>query len=662
MAILDLKQVTKPIFENIPEDLQTYSQWVLWKSEAKYNKQKNRTEYSKRPCDNHGNYINWKDPRNLLPFQVVQDAYDKGGFNGIGFVLTENDPFVCIGLNVESIEEIPEDKMSLVNVSYTEKIPTGNGLHIWLKGKKPDWIGTKHNGIEFFGSNRFVTVTGDVYSWLDIEENEYFIEYVSNKYFTRYQQTSHVIKFSSEIKGQLTEDEVLAKLFSSKNGEAAKKIENSWWATNTNGSKSLLHKVLAEEVIREYSIVRYPTPHSSLYYYNKERGIYEEDRSERQISAIIRTKDDLKNSQIREVRDYIKDMSKIVCNINNQYIAVENGLLNLKTFELEKFSPGVFITQKLPTKYIPNAYDDFIHQTLEKVTQGHKPSIHNIHEMFACVLYPEILVPKMFYLYGPRAHNGKSSVLNMIYETFDKNGGNISAVSPQRLATNSFAGASIYGKLANIVDDQPDILIEDSGTLKTIITGGRTEIERKGRDSKNVKFSTICITASNFLPNFKENGKQINRRLHIIPFEYDFSSDPNCVSDSESMMRIGSESAREYVLKLAVDALKRMLRNPASEKLTPNDKSEVIGKQFAEHSDPLGDYFFEFSMEYFEGNQGTRIYEEYVRWCREHYVSSLDIKRFKEEVCNRYNMEWKTKQLKINGTWKSVKGFKSKCN
>ncbi|MFC4409437.1 DUF927 domain-containing protein [Chungangia koreensis] len=224
MAILDLKQVTEPIFENIPEDLQTYPQFTLWKSEAKYNKQKNRTEYSKRPCDISGNFINWKDSQNLLPFQVVQEAYEKGGFNGIGFVLTDNDPFVCIDLDAESIDEIPEDKMSLVNVSYTEKSPSGNGLHIWLKGKKPDWIGTKQNGIEFFGSNRFVTVTGDVYSWLDIEKNQNFIDYVSNKYFPKEQKDPEVISINSENKSHLTDKEVLSIMFKAKNGEKIKRL------------------------------------------------------------------------------------------------------------------------------------------------------------------------------------------------------------------------------------------------------------------------------------------------------------------------------------------------------------------------------------------------------------------------------------------------------
>lgn len=433
-----------------------------------------------------------------------------------------------------------------------------------------------------------------------------------------------------------------------------------WFVTNVNGTRTFLHRILAQELLKKFSIVRYPTPHSDLYYFNSKKGIYEQDKSGRQIKGIIRSMDDLKQNHVREVYSYLEDTSPIVNEISSKYVAVENGLINLNTFELEPFSPAAFLIQKVPTAYNENAHDSFIDSTLTKVTKGHVPSIQNIKEMFACVLYPQMLVPKMFYLYGRSAHNGKSSLLNMIHETFNKNGGNISAVSPQKLATNTFAAASMYGKFANIVDDLPDLTIEDSGTLKSIITWGNIEIERKGKDSETVKMYTPLITASNHFPNFKENGAQINRRLFIIPFEHNFSTDTDCISDIESMRRIASVQAREYVLKLAVETLADMLKNPDEDILTPNEKARRAGESFAEQSDPLLDYFCEFDVNYFEESQGTGVLEDYDAWCSKNRVQGLTTKRFKEVVCSHYNMEWKQKRVNINGVSKSVKGFAKK--
>ncbi len=181
---------------------------------------------------------------------------------------------------------------------------------------------------------------------------------------------------------------------------------------------------------------------------------------------------------------------------------------------------------------------------------GSRPTIENITEMFGAVLYPKLLVPKMFYLYGRSAHNGKSSTLFMIHKTFNDGCNNISAISPQKLANNTFAGSSIYGKIANIVDDLPDEPITDSGTFKTIITGGYIDIEFKNRPSQTVQMSTICITASNHYPNFRETGTQINKRLHIIPFDHNFAQDEDALPEMETMKRLETQQAREYVLLL----------------------------------------------------------------------------------------------------------------
>lgn len=756
MTLLIDAVITKPNFNTVPIKLKKIPQWVMWNS-RKREKKDGGYYLSKEPVSINNDFgFKWDNTNNLYTFQEVQTAYNNGSFNGIGFVLFPEDKLVCIDIDdLENVNNLPPELHNLTLHSYVEKSPSGNGLHLWIEGEKPEWVGTKQNGIEFFGGQtKFITVTGDKFNDADIMSNQKLINMIADQYFKK---PRNINVQHSGTNNTFSDSELLAKMFASKNGAAIKNLwdgnlgnhnnddssadmalanhlaywtngdftrihtlmwqsslvrekwtkhptylamtiekavagitnnspaisiqitetqqktaaietnnsnqKKSWWVENANGTKSLKHKILAEEVLKEFFIVRYPTAHSDLYYYNKKKGIYEQDNSGRQINAIIRSKDDLSRTQVKEVHEYLADMSPIVNTASQDYIAVENGLLNLFTFELEPFKPNIFLTRKIPTAYNPDSYNDFVQTTLNKVTKNHEPSLRNMEEMFACVMYPEILVPKMFYLYGRTAHNGKSSVLNMIHETFDSKGGNISAVSPQRLATNNFAGASMYGKLANIVDDQPDQLIQDSGLLKTIITGGRIEIERKGKDSETVKMSTVCITASNYYPNFRENGNQLNRRLHIIPFEHNFSNDPECVSDKETMEILKSQSAREYILKLAIAALKRMLssENIAQDNLTKNEKSMEAAEAFAEYSDPLADYFFEFDKDYFEKHPGSRVLQDYETWCKDNRVAyPLGTRRFKEAICNQYNMEWKTKKVKINGQWKPVKGFKTK--
>lgn len=434
---------------------------------------------------------------------------------------------------------------------------------------------------------------------------------------------------------------------------------SSWWDEDMHGRISFAHTKMADYILQENEIVRFPDEDGDLYIYNNETGVYEIDKTCRKLRSIIRGLETLKNNAIREVRDYIVDMSTVFREESKEYVAVENGLLHLNSMEFKEFTSDVFVTKKIPTIYNPDAYDAFVEKTINKVADGHRPTISNIHEMFGAVLYPTLLVPKMFYLYGRSAHNGKSTVLYMINKTFN-DGNNISAVSPQKLAVNNFAGSSIYGKLANIVDDQPDQIIEDSGLLKTAITGGYIEIEAKGKDSRNVQMDTVFITASNFYPNFKEHGNQINKRLHILPFDYNFMNDPDCISENESMSLLKTNSAKEYVLRLAVEAVKEMTKRK-SDVLTYNDRAEQAKKVFAEQADPLADFFFKYDKQFFEKHKGMDTFKEYTEWCQNNYVRHpLGQKRFKEAVCTKYDMEWKDKKIKINGRWKTVKGFKSK--
>lgn len=761
MTVTDQTRILTPMFDNIPQGLKDYPYWCCWNS-RKMTDKNGEPYYSKEPAKSDGSLgLIWSEKDNLVDFKTVVQLYNTGKFKGVGVVLFEDTPLVCIDLDdFENINDIPAEKHNLTITAYTEVSPSGNGLHLWYKGIKPEWVGTKKNGVEFYGGQqKFLTVTGHRYDGNaapDVPEGQRIIDEAAQKYFgtnKRQKKSSNQTNDRNSLV-QLNDDEVIFKLSQRKtawnlfNGDTSNfrehdeskfdfalakdiaKISNDadqierimrrsklyrdkwdthksylpkytianamievsleeetnqsnysiddtsgqiqeksepkqnhkpWWKQNDNGTMSLLHEVLAKEIMTKYNIVRHPHAHSDLYFYNHKKGIYEQDTTGRQVRAIIRYTDDLKRNHIREVLEYIYDMSPIVEKVSQQYIAVENGLINSKTFALEEFKPGAFVTKKIGTKYNAVAKCDFVDNTLQKISCGHRPTIENIKEMFACVLYPKLLVPKMFYLYGRTAHNGKSSILNMIHETFDSEGGNISAISPQKLADNTFAGASIYGKLANIVDDLPDKPIEDSGLLKTIITGGRIEIERKGKDSETVKIETTMIAASNYFPNFKENGKQINRRLHILPCEHDFSKDPDVISDIEAMQIITSDAAKEYVLKLAVDTLRKMLSLSTPDKLTPNEKAEEIAEVFAEQSDPLSDYFFEYDADYFHSNAGTSVLADYEDWCQLNRVHPFGAKRFKEAVCLKYNMEWTSKRVILNGKSKVVKGFKQKA-
>lgn len=90
---------------------------------------------------------------------------------GMGFVLTEGDPYCCIDLDhvydpvkKEFTEPKAREIIEKLN-SYTEFSPSGTGFHIWIRGRL-DGSGKgrrQHGYVEIYDRQRYMTVTGKHY-------------------------------------------------------------------------------------------------------------------------------------------------------------------------------------------------------------------------------------------------------------------------------------------------------------------------------------------------------------------------------------------------------------------------------------------------------------------------------------------------------------------
>lgn len=137
----------------IPRELQPIKQWVLWQ----------RDEDRKKPINpfTFGNAgIEWKNTWGT--FREVSEAFAlyPTKAQGIGFVLTESDPYTVIDLDDCFVnDELVEPANELIHrfQSYTEYSPSGRGLHIWLRASSHNH---KRKGLEIYSYSRWMTVTG----------------------------------------------------------------------------------------------------------------------------------------------------------------------------------------------------------------------------------------------------------------------------------------------------------------------------------------------------------------------------------------------------------------------------------------------------------------------------------------------------------------------
>lgn len=161
----------------IPAVLRDAPQWVLWRYEERDGK------LTKPPHQTDGSYASHNEPATWAKFERVVKAYERGGFDGIGFVLADMDPFAGVDLDhvfdTDTGEIVPWAQAIIDRLdSYTERSPSGNGIRIFVRGTLPDGFprgGRKRKmdgdqAVEVYCRLRYLTVTGRCLHGAEVEE------------------------------------------------------------------------------------------------------------------------------------------------------------------------------------------------------------------------------------------------------------------------------------------------------------------------------------------------------------------------------------------------------------------------------------------------------------------------------------------------------------
>lgn len=269
-------------FKNIPNELKLTNQWVLWKSTVRDGKA------TKVPYQLDGTMAQSNNPRTWSTFQSVINKYGQGGYDGIGFMFSKDDPFIGIDIDhcVEngSLTKFAEDVMSLVP-SYTEYSPSGEGIHIIAKGILPlrgPSTGKKNPsiGLEVYRHGRYFTFTGISMSNNTVEESSeqlrvLFQEYLDEKPIVTVARSPKLSGNRIDV-SSLSNSELWQKMFRSKNGGNIQGLFQGQLINSDHSSTDMaLCNHLAfwtdkdaskmDDMFRESSLIRekWDKPHSS---------------------------------------------------------------------------------------------------------------------------------------------------------------------------------------------------------------------------------------------------------------------------------------------------------------------------------------------------------------------------------------------------------------
>ena len=144
--------------ESIPPELRTRPAWVVYRLEVRDGMQ-TKVPFNART----GRKASSTDLTSWSTFEAAHAAAERGGYDGVGYVLSSGDPFAGVDLdgclNPET-GEVAGWAQKIVDRlgGYTEVSPSGTGLHVIVRGKAPN---KRRGPIEAYSSERYLTVTGD---------------------------------------------------------------------------------------------------------------------------------------------------------------------------------------------------------------------------------------------------------------------------------------------------------------------------------------------------------------------------------------------------------------------------------------------------------------------------------------------------------------------
>lgn len=146
-------------YDNIPHEMRQYAQWCCWKYEDRGGQKPTKVPYN--PVTNHMASVT--DANTWCSYEYA--VANASRFDGIGFILSDNDPYTFIDLddtegnNDHTVRQI---KIYETFDSYSERSPSGKGLHIIVKARVPN--GRRRAHVEIYSTQRYMTMTGDVFT------------------------------------------------------------------------------------------------------------------------------------------------------------------------------------------------------------------------------------------------------------------------------------------------------------------------------------------------------------------------------------------------------------------------------------------------------------------------------------------------------------------
>jgi putative DNA primase/helicase len=299
----------------------------------------------------------------------------------------------------------------------------------------------------------------------------------------------------------------------------------------------------------------------------------------KEVHAHLDRSEEWSSHKAKEVYEYIRADAQFLWEQPPlDRINLSNGLLDLRTRNLLPHSSEFLWPIQIPTNYDPSAgcylWDWFINNVFPE------DSVHLAYEIAGILLIPDRSFQKAFLFSGPGG-NGKSAFLKAITSFLGKE--NVTSLSLQKLETDRFAAARLYGKLANICSDLPTADLLGTSVFKALTGTDRITGEHKYQNSFEFEPFAKLLFSTNRPPRTPDDSQGFWDRWIVIPFEREFRGKEEEISREALDGMLADPGQLSGLLNKALDALPQVRSRGIS--VTPSTTRAL--SEFRQTSDPL---------------------------------------------------------------------------
>ena len=222
-------------FVNIPQELKNNASFCVWKLEKRQGKP-TKIPYNPRT----GQLARTNDASTFADFGTAMKTYAMGGWDGIGYRVSEGIGAIDIDYCIRedgSLNDVAASILSFFPDAYFERSPSGSGLRGFFR-LSPDfaydktvyYINNRKHGLEVYlpgTTNRFVTVTGDVYRIGSVTRNDEALQSALDTFMRR--KTKSGTGFKGTPVSYFTDEQVIEHASKSANGGKFQSLYDGDW-------------------------------------------------------------------------------------------------------------------------------------------------------------------------------------------------------------------------------------------------------------------------------------------------------------------------------------------------------------------------------------------------------------------------------------------------